>query len=141
MQSPQQAQQQPQYPRVVLDTQAFIYSIDPVLHQKLPAKARKVIEDADERLVSVLSVSEIALKNSTGKIGISSDQVKLGLQTLLADLMPLHPEHVFRTFALPLHHRDPFDRMIIAAALEENIPLIGGDVEFRKYKGLKVIWR
>ena len=41
---------------------------------------------------------------------------------------------------LPRHHRDPFDRMLIATALAEEIPLIGSDRLFKRYKGLKVIW-
>ena len=127
--------------RVLLDTQAFVYAIDPNQTHKLPAKAQRAIQRADERVLSVLSVSELALKNARGKISITRNQVELGLQTLLVDLLPVSQDHVFRTFELPLHHFDPFDRMIIAAAIEEDIPLIGGDEQFQKYKGLKVIWR
>jgi PIN domain nuclease of toxin-antitoxin system len=127
--------------RVLLDTQAFIYAIDSNQTHKLPAKAQRAIQRADERLLSVLSVSELALKNARGKISITRAQVELGLKTLLVDLLPVSQDHVFRTFELPLHHSDPFDRMIIAASIEEDVPLIGGDEQFQKYKGLKVIWR
>lgn len=127
--------------RVLLDTQAFIYAIDPNQTHKLPAKAQRAIQGADERLLSVLSVSELALKNARGKINITRSQIELGMQTLQVELLPVSQDHVFRTFELPLHHTDPFDRMIIAAAIEDNLSLIGGDEQFQKYKGLKVIWR
>jgi PIN domain nuclease of toxin-antitoxin system len=127
--------------RVLLDTQAFIYSIDPEQIDKLPVKARRAIDRADERLLSVLSVSEIALKHAGRKISLTRNQIEHGLESLLVNLLPVSREQVFRTFSMPLHHADPFDRMIIAAALEYDLPLVGGDDEFRKYKGLKVIWR
>jgi PIN domain nuclease of toxin-antitoxin system len=41
---------------------------------------------------------------------------------------------------LPLHHRDPFDRMLIATAMVEGIPLVGSERKFKSYKGLKIIW-
>ncbi|HXE14091.1 MAG TPA: type II toxin-antitoxin system VapC family toxin [Bryobacteraceae bacterium] len=127
--------------RVLLDTQAFIYAIDPNQTHKLPAKAQRAIQRADERLLSVLSVSELALKGARGRITITRGQIELGLQTLLVELLPVSENHVFRTFELTLHHTDPFDRMIIAAAIEEDLALIGGDEQFRKYKGLKVVWQ
>jgi PIN domain nuclease of toxin-antitoxin system len=55
-------------------------------------------------------------------------------------MLPFTPQHAYRLFSLPLHHRDPFDRMLIATALAEEIPLIGSDRLFKMYKGLKVIW-
>lgn len=54
-------------------------------------------------------------------------------------LIPFEPRHAIRMFDLPLHHRDPFDRMLIATALSEGVPIITDDKEFNAYRGLKVI--
>ena len=58
-------------------------------------------------------------------------------------VIPFTPSHVQQLFNLPLHHREPFDRMLIATAIAENIPLVGGDARFSAYKqqGLSVIWK
>jgi PIN domain nuclease of toxin-antitoxin system len=53
---------------------------------------------------------------------------------------PLRKHHADRLFELPPHHKDPFDRMIIATALSDDLMVISRDAQFRKYKGLKVIW-
>lgn len=59
---------------------------------------------------------------------------------IAAAILPFTLQHAYRLFSLPLHHRDPFDRMLIATALVEDIPLAGSDKEFKKYRGLRVIW-
>ena len=56
-------------------------------------------------------------------------------------LLPFTADHALGMFDLPLHHRDPFDRQIIAQALTENIPVVTCDEQFRLYKSLKVIWQ
>lgn len=55
-------------------------------------------------------------------------------------ILPFDAQHAYRMFSLPLHHRDPFDRMIIATALKEKLPIVTGDRVFRRYKGLNLIW-
>ena len=55
-------------------------------------------------------------------------------------VIAFEPRHAYRLFTLPMHHGDPFDRMIIATALVEDVPLIGGDRQFARYKGLQAIW-
>ena len=128
--------------RLLLDTQAFVCAILPGYSAQIPAKARKALSDpANSRFLSVLSVAEIALKASKRKLVFTQAQVEQGLEDLAVELLPVRSEHVFRTFQMPLHHNDPLDRMIIAAALEEDLPLVGGDMQFRKYKDLTVIWR
>jgi PIN domain nuclease of toxin-antitoxin system len=57
-----------------------------------------------------------------------------------ARVLPFTASHAFRLFDLPLHHSDPFDRQIIAQAVEERIPVITSDETFHLYKGLQVIW-
>ncbi|MGA8028482.1 MAG: PIN domain-containing protein [Bryobacteraceae bacterium] len=53
---------------------------------------------------------------------------------------PLRQHHANRLFELPLHHKDPFDRLIISTALSDDLPVISRDEQFRKYKGLRVVW-
>ena len=55
-------------------------------------------------------------------------------------VLPFTADHAYRLFGLPLHHRDPFDRQIIAQALCENLPLVTPDERLRTYEGLKIIW-
>ena len=58
-------------------------------------------------------------------------------------ILPYQPNHALRYFSLPTPaetHRDPHDRMLIATALTEQLPILTSDVEFRKYAGLKVVW-
>jgi PIN domain nuclease of toxin-antitoxin system len=125
---------------VLLDTQAFIYAADPQQGDRLPAKAKRAILNANRRFMSVMSVYEIALNHRKGKLQVDQKLTERLLDDLMIDLLPISPEHVFRSFNLPMHHSDPIDRLIIIAALEQDIPLIGGDHEFPKYKGLKVLW-
>jgi PIN domain nuclease of toxin-antitoxin system len=97
-------------------------------------------EPETERLFSSVSIMEIALKNSVGKLKMGEAEMREAIDDLLLTVIPFEPRHAYRMFSLPLHHRDPFDRMIIATALDEGLPLIGADRQFKRYKGLKVLW-
>jgi PIN domain nuclease of toxin-antitoxin system len=66
--------------------------------------------------------------------------VRQAVQDLALTVIAFEPRHAYRLFTLPMHHGDPFDRMIIATALVEDVPLIGGDRQFARYKGLQAIW-
>jgi PIN domain nuclease of toxin-antitoxin system len=125
---------------VLLDTQAFyIAATDGVA--ALPKKVYALLMDDDvEGCISATTIMEIAIKHGVGKIGLDDKLTRQGIADLRLRVLPFDEQHAYRLFTLPPHHRDPFDRMIIATALAEGIPLIGADREFRKYKGLKVIW-
>jgi PIN domain nuclease of toxin-antitoxin system len=83
---------------------------------------------------------EIAIKSGIGKLEMGEAEMRQAVRDLRATIIPFTPQHAYRLFSLPLHHRDPFDRMLIATATVENIPLVGSDRKFKSYKGLKVIW-
>ncbi|HKT25933.1 MAG TPA: type II toxin-antitoxin system VapC family toxin [Terriglobales bacterium] len=68
------------------------------------------------------------------------DAVRAGIQDFHLHILPYTSTHAYELYGLPLHHRDPFDRMIIAQALAEDIPIVTSDSQFRKYRDLKVIW-
>ena len=123
--------------RVLLDTQAVLAAY----FGNLPRKIMELLEESEtERLISSVSIMEVALKNSVGKLKMGEAEMREAIDDLLLTTVSFEPRHAHRMFSLPPHHRDPFDRMIIATALEDGVPLIGADRQLKRYKGLKVIW-
>ena len=90
--------------------------------------------------LSAMSVTEIAIKAALGKLEVSEISTRQAVHDLDIRILPYSAEHALHLFRLPLHHRDPFDRMIIAQALSERIPVVTPDEKFKLYKGLRVIW-
>lgn len=125
--------------RYLLDTHAFLWAAsDP---SRLSPIAREACEAGDLWL-SVVSIWEIALKVQIGRLQLPGPlrefitrQLRVGQITVL----PIHAHHVFRLATLPLHHRDPFDRMLVAQSLEEGVPLISRDPELAPYD-VQRIW-
>jgi PIN domain nuclease of toxin-antitoxin system len=125
--------------RVLLDTSTFLWAVrDPENLSK--AAVAKLLDEATVREISVVSVTEIAIKQARGKLTFSHHDVLQGLSDLQARVLPYSAEHAFALFALPDHHADPFDRQIIAQALSEEIPVITSDRAFELYRDLKIIW-
>lgn len=125
--------------RLLLDTQIFIALSHEGL-QAFSSRARKLIEDEDsELLLSAVSIAEIAVKASINKLAITAADASKATEDLQLTLIPFEPRHAMRMFELPLNHRDPFDRMLIATALSEGVPVVSRDSEFKNYRGLKVI--
>lgn len=125
---------------MLLDTQVFV-----ILAQRgvedLSSRARRQVDDEDtDMLLSAVSITEIAVKASVNKLAITASDTSKAADDLRVVLIPFEPRHAIRMFELPLQHRDPFDRMLIATALSEGIPIISQDSEFKRYRGLKVIW-
>jgi len=92
------------------------------------------------REISVISFSEIAIKQRLGKLTFSKTNLVNGVTDLQLRVLPYTAEHAYKLFGLPLHHADPFDRQIIAQALAEDIAIVTSDRAFRLYEGLSVIW-
>lgn len=107
----------------------------------LPARAHAILADPEtERLLSATSIAEIAVKNSIGKLQMGEAELTRAVEDLQVDVMPFEPHHAAAMFSLHLHHRDPFDRMILATAQVERLPIVTGDRVFRRYSGIKIIW-
>ena len=125
--------------RVLLDTVAFLFAIENP--DRLSRTARTVMrEPANQRELSVVSLAEVAMKNAAGRLNLSREDALEALRRLQVSLVPYAEAHVLQLMTLPVHHRDPFDRMLIAQALAEDMRVMTCDKEFRKYKGLEVIW-
>ncbi len=99
--------------RVLLDTQAF-YTIATDGLDALPRRARDVLEGSDtEGILSSASVMEIAIKYAIGKMQMDERYTRQGIRDLRLTILPFDSRHAYSLFSLPLHHRDPFDRMIL----------------------------
>ena len=92
------------------------------------------------REMSAISLSEIAIKQTRGKLVFGKEELSLAIADLRLHILPYTEMHAQALFDLPLHHTDPFDRQIIAQALTEGIPVVTSDHSFTLYRGLKVIW-
>ncbi|MBP7583850.1 MAG: type II toxin-antitoxin system VapC family toxin [Spirochaetes bacterium] len=127
--------------KILLDTSAFLWSITG--NRALGKKAAKAfLDEKNSLLLSVASLWEITIKVCIGKLDVPrpvSNFLLEQLQLNAITLLEISPEHVFGLESLPIHHGDPFDRLIISQCLVEKIPVITGDAIFRKYS-VRVIW-
>lgn len=125
--------------RVLLDTYIFIVVAKNGL-EGLSPKVRRIMEDDEiERVLSVVSITEIAIKAKIGKLDLTSDTVVQAIAEMRLTLLPYTAKHALRMFNLSPFHGDPFDRMLIATALAENVPILSPDRTFSEYPGLQLI--
>lgn len=126
--------------RVLLDTTA-LYLAARGSEGTFSPKVRRLLEDPETaRLVSPISFNEIAIKSNKGLTSLTREHIETLISDLALTVLPLTAEHSFRLFGLPTHHSDPFDRMLIATALAEDVAIVASDRQFKRYKGLRVIW-
>jgi PIN domain nuclease of toxin-antitoxin system len=127
--------------RLLIDTQSFIWFIE--ADDKLPLSVRNVMEDARNSLaVSIASFWEITIKMSLQKLTLSGSIETMINKALSGgfEILPIEPSHLVALSMLDFFHRDPFDRMIIAQAIDENISVISSDSIFELYP-VRLIWR
>jgi PIN domain nuclease of toxin-antitoxin system len=127
--------------KLLLDTCVLLAWMD----GRLPSKIRRRIQNPSaEVLVSIATPVEIAIKsNPPGRISLPSlPQLEEALDLLQGRWLPLTPGCAALLYTLPLHHKDPFDRMIIVQALAEQCAVVTSDERFPLYKsvGLQVLW-
>ncbi len=125
----------------MLDTQAFLWFIldDPRLSLKA---CNSIADSAGMIFISPASLCEIAIKISLGKYTLPTPFNAFWEEQMLANgftLLPIAVSHAARVIEMPFHHRDPFDRLIIAQALEEGIPVVSTDTAFDLY-GVERLW-
>ncbi len=126
--------------RLLLDTHTFLWFI--VNNPLLSARAKGLIEGAEAVYLSMASVWEMGIKISTGKLALTEPLEQLIPQQLLRNnmnLLQIDLAHVVQVSSLPFHHRDPFDRMIIAQSLVEQVPIVSVDGVFDDY-GIQRLW-
>jgi PIN domain nuclease of toxin-antitoxin system len=127
--------------RVLVDSHTFLWTLldDP----RLSKKARQVMTAEDNELVfSLASLWEISIKMKLGRlktVGSSVAYIREEMDAFGMELLPVRYEHVLRQEALPHHHGDPFDRMLIAQAAVEKLPILTRDERFRLYE-VKLVW-
>lgn len=104
-------------------------------------KGQRLLEHSETvRIVSPVSFIEIAIKANKGLTLLTREHIQKLISDLELTILPLTAEHSLKLFGLPNHHHDPFDRMLIAIALAEDLSIGARDREFTRYKGLRVIW-
>jgi len=125
--------------RLILDTVTFIWAVS--TPERLSRAAMAALRKGTAvREISVVSLTEIAVKQTRGRLTFAKADAMAGVDDLRLRVLPYAAEHAFRLFDLPTHHADPFDRQIIAQALVEDVPVVTPDEAFKLYEGLKVVW-
>jgi PIN domain nuclease of toxin-antitoxin system len=125
--------------RLLLDTAVLIYAVESP--ERLSKRAATALRNSENILeLSTISLAELAIKASIGKLAVSEAAARQAVEDLDIRVLPYTAEHALRLFNLPLHHSDPFDRQIIAQALSEKVPVLTPDQKFGLYEGLKVVW-
>ena len=121
--------------KYLLDTHTFLWFINDAPELSIPAKT--FIEDPENIIyLSIASLWEIAIKFSLGKLFIPPpflEFISSQLDENNISLLEITPQHIGVVAGMPFHHRDPFDRLIIAQSLADNIPIIGKDAVFDAY--------
>jgi PIN domain nuclease of toxin-antitoxin system len=126
--------------KLLLDTHTFIWFVNG--EQLLSENAIKhIVDSSNEKYISVASVWEMAIKISIKKLF-----VKGGTKKILSDIVENHfsllnfsPKHFQFIEIMPFHHRDPFDRMLIAQCISEKMTIVTKDPNFLKYD-VKILW-
>ena len=127
--------------KLLLDTHTFLWFIEGNLN--LSGAARSLIEDrGNQRFISIASLWEMSIKLSIGKLELTITFIELVERQVYGnaiELLEIQPEHLDKLAKLPFHHKDPFDRLIIAQSLAEHIPIVTKDSAFENYL-TTVLW-
>lgn len=125
---------------LLLDTQIIIWIEENP--KKISAAAQKKMFSESEIYFSIASVWEIAIKIKTDKLvfkQLLSDFIKNFQRDYYFKILDISLSHIYQTQQLPLHHRDPFGRLIISQAIVQNFPIVSSDPVFDAYP-IKRIW-
>lgn len=126
--------------KYLIDTHTLIWFVEN--DSKLPPATSSIISNLQNSIfVSMASLWEISIKTSIGKLKLNQPVQSifncLPLQSI--EVLPINQDHILEILSLSFHHRDPFDRLIIAQALAEGIPVVSSDQLFDRY-GVDRIW-
>ena len=121
--------------RILLDTHVWLWTIG--APDRLPDRVREQLADpAAELYLSVAAVWEIGIKHAAGKLrysGSPQTQIPIHIQRSGVAILGINVEHALRAAALPMHHRDPFDRLMLAQAAEAQLVFATADTRLEAY--------
>lgn len=127
--------------RFLIDTHTLVWSVED--QAKLSASAMAAMQNpANDLLLSAATIWELAIKVGQGKISLSlpyRQWMETAITDLELEILPVTVEYAERQSVLPPHHKDPFDRLLIAQAQIEAIPIVSADTAFDSY-GITRIW-
>lgn len=127
--------------RILLDTHALLWAAEG--DRRLSAAADAIIADGSQELLfSAVSAMEIAMKHAAGRLELP-DEAGAWIRTRLAAFglieLPVTVEHAVEAGRLPRHHRDPWDRLLVAQARVEGVPILSPDTILQRYE-VATIW-
>ena len=123
--------------KLLLDTHVLLWAMQD--SKRLSTAARKRIRSAEAIYASAVSLWEIAIKASLGKLSVDSDVLEEQLSLSGMQALPISWQHTVQVRKLPMHHRDPFDRMLVAQAMSEPLRLLTHDEGLRVYSDLVMV--
>lgn len=126
--------------KALLDTHTFLWAISD--DARLSHRAKQIFTGPNDLWLSVASIWEILIKVRGGKLSLpkpSGSYLVKELGENRIEVLPIKLDHVLRIESLTAHHRDPFDRILIAQSIEEKLPLITADPLFERYP-VDLIW-
>ena len=118
---------------LLLDTHVFVWAVaEPA---RLDQRIRAALVSPDNRVVvSAVTPWEIAIKQAAGRLTFPLDRFTDTVDRMGCDILPILPAHGIAAGALPQHHGDPFDRMLIAQAMTENLIIVSSDSIISRYE-------
>jgi PIN domain nuclease of toxin-antitoxin system len=117
--------------KILLDTHIFLWML--TSPERLNDKRRYELETpANEVFLSAMSIAELMIKHAIGKIHIEFDPLEMAKEMRI-EILSFSGDHAMLLGKMPPHHKDPFDRMIIAQAIVDRLPLMSDDPKFRAY--------
>jgi PIN domain nuclease of toxin-antitoxin system len=119
--------------RLLLDTHVFIWAV--TASPQLKAAARTLLSSADRVYVSAASIWEVAIKSRLGKIEGDVGHVVEAIEASGFQELPVAARHAAAVAGLPMHHADPFDRLLLAQAFTEPLRLVTADAVLAQYGG------
>jgi len=120
----------------LLDTQIYLWLASS--NPRLPPRAKTLLLAADSICVSTATLWEIAIKVRLGKLKADIEELVEDLLSSGYHVIPVLPVHTIQVSRLPVHHGDPFDRMLIAQAISEQMWLITADAQLPQYSQLVI---
>lgn len=120
--------------RLLLDTHIFLWSV--ISDRRLKRSTRDLMVAADAVYVSAASIWEIAIKSSLGKIDGDPQELAAAIAASGFHELPVSAQHGALVARLPMHHADPFDRLLVAQAISEPLRLLTSDAQLSRYSEL-----